>query len=50
MEEINVRSNMALAQKRFIHEMESGADQDNDDILKMTAQVVSRMIQHLIPN
>ena len=49
MEEIHVRSNMALAQKRFVHEVERGVDEDSDELLKMTAQVVSRILWCLVP-
>lgn len=44
MEEIHVRSNMALAQKRFVHDIECGVDEDSDELLKLTAQVVSRLL------
>ena len=50
MEEIHVRSNMALAQKRFVHEIEHGVDEESDELLKMTAQVVSRIQYPLMPD
>ena len=44
LEEINVRSNLALAQKQFLSDIE-GADAEEQDLLKMTAQVVSLNIE-----
>lgn len=47
MEELNVRSIMALTQKRFIQEIEFGDGADDDELLKMTAQVVSSIVYFL---
>ena len=42
LEELNVRSNLALSQKRFVNELEGDAEELEQEFLKMTAQVVSR--------
>lgn len=41
LEELNVRSNLALSQKRFVNELEGDAEELEQEFLKMTAQVVS---------
>jgi hypothetical protein len=40
LEEVNVRSNLALAQKRFLFELDGGDAELEDEYLKMSAQVV----------
>jgi hypothetical protein len=40
LEEVNVRSNLALAQKRFLYELDGGEAELEEEYLKMSAQVV----------
>jgi hypothetical protein len=40
---VNVRSNLALAQKRFLYELDGEAAELEDEYLKMSAQVVRTM-------
>ena len=43
LEEVNVRSNLALEQKRFLNELEGVTEEDEleQEFVKMSAQVVS---------